>query len=114
VKRTSPDRSAVSFGTTQPQPVAPRQRPACPLCGAELRFSHREYAGRGASVAVLRCAACGATARGGEHADRDRSMPPRRRPLPDAGQPDNYVLDSATADRLLRSLDQEAAAPGDG
>jgi len=92
-----------------PEELTHRQRPPCAICGGELRFSHREYAGRGRSVAILRCIACGGLVRGELGEDSRRSPPPssRRRPMPDGGHPDNYVLDAETADRLLRSLDQE-------
>ncbi len=55
-------------------------------------------------MAVLRCPACGGVARGSERPDGAGSAPRRRRPLPEGGQPDNFVLDADTAERLLRTL----------
>ena len=55
-------------------------------------------------MAVLRCPACGGVARGSECPDGAGSAPRRRRPLPEGGQPDNFVLDADTAERLLRTL----------
>jgi len=102
----------VSIDTNGPPPVARPQREPCPLCGAELRFSHRQYAGAGRSVAVLRCLGCGGVVQGAARQDHDRppARPRRQRPLPEGGQPDNFVLDPATADRLLRSLQGEEEA----
>jgi hypothetical protein len=70
-----------------------------------LRFSHREYAGKGASAAVLRCAACGDVIR---DAARETVKTPQRhtskrhRDL-DAGPLPNPVLDPELAARLLES-----------
>ena len=80
-------------------------RPRCPDCGAELRFSHVEYAGRGREAAVRRCPACGAVVRGAPQAKRsrtgsDRSERRRRAPI-DEGPPANPVLDPELARRLL-------------
>ena len=91
-----------------------RSQRTCPLCGGELRLSHREYLGGRRSVRVLRCAGCGNQIRGEPQEDdaRPRAQPPpRRRPLPEGGQPDNFVLDDATADRLRQMLEGEAASP---
>ena len=81
----------------------PRRR--CAKCGGDLRFSHREYAGKGMSAAVLRCAGCGDvihdTAR--ESAPvQQRHTSKRHRDL-DAGPPPNPVLDPEIAARLLDS-----------
>jgi uncharacterized protein with PIN domain len=81
----------------------PRRR--CSKCGGELKFSHREYAGRGASAAVLRCSGCGEVIR-----DAVREAPPaaqrhkskHHRDL-EEGPPANPVLDPITAARLLES-----------
>ena len=72
-------------------------------------LSHREYAGRGASVAVLRCRACGDSVRDAARvmpaaAQRHRSK--RHRDL-DAGPLENPVIDPAIAARLLRSTPDE-------
>ena len=89
-------------GEAQPE-TRPRRR--CPKCGGELRFSHREYAGKGASAAVLRCAACGDVIR---DAARETVKTPQRhtskrhRDL-DAGPLPNPVLDPELAARLLES-----------
>jgi hypothetical protein len=70
-----------------------------------LRFSHREYAGKGTSAAVLRCAACGEVIR---DAARETVTTPQRhtskrhRDL-DAGPLANPVLDPELAARLLES-----------
>ena len=103
----------MSFETNVPRSVTRPERPPCPLCGGELRFSHREYAGSGRSVAVLRCRICGGVVRGQAGTDRDRpgQTTGRRRPMPEGGQPDNFVLDPAIADRLLRSLGEPRAEP---
>jgi hypothetical protein len=86
----------------------------CPLCGGELRLSHREYVGGRRSVRVLRCVGCGSQVRGEPQDDdaRPRAQPPpRRRPIPEGGQPDNFVLDDVTAERLRQMLEGEAASP---
>jgi uncharacterized protein with PIN domain len=81
----------------------PRRR--CAKCGGELRFSHREYAGKGTSAAVLRCAACGDVI---HDAARETVQAPQRhtskhhRDL-DAGPPANPVIDPELAARLLES-----------
>jgi uncharacterized protein with PIN domain len=83
----------------------PKPRRRCPACGGELAFSHREYASRGTSAAVLRCKTCGDVVR-----DAAREAPPaaqrhkskHHREL-DAGPPANPVLDPITAARLLES-----------
>jgi uncharacterized protein with PIN domain len=81
----------------------PRRR--CVKCGAEMRFSHREYAGKGTSAAVLRCAACGDVIR---DAARESAQAPQRhkskhhRDL-DAGPLENPVIDPALAARLLQA-----------
>jgi hypothetical protein len=68
-----------------------------------MRFSHREYAGKGASAAVLRCSGCGDVVR---DAARDAPQAVQRhrskhhRDL-DAGPLENPVLDPGIAARLL-------------
>lgn len=103
------------FATTGQRAVTPPEggRPACPLCGAELRLSHRQYAGGGRSAPVLRCTGCGNLVHGVARPDAPRHPPPagRRRPLPDEGQPDNFVLDTETAERLQRALKPNDGAP---
>ncbi|MFZ0919840.1 MAG: hypothetical protein WB807_15165 [Candidatus Dormiibacterota bacterium] len=86
-----------------PNETRPRRR--CAKCGGELRFSHREYAGKGTSAAILRCAACGDVV---HDAARETVNRPQRhtskhhRDL-DAGPPANPVIDPALAARLLES-----------
>jgi DNA-directed RNA polymerase subunit RPC12/RpoP len=80
----------------------------CPRCGAQLRTSHREYAGRGQSTMVLRCAACGHTVSGAARSDSERAVRARRvsskhRPV-DEGPPSNPVIDPDVAARLLEEL----------
>ncbi len=83
----------------------PKPRRRCPACGGELTFSHREYAGKGASAAVLRCRMCGEVIR---DAAREAQQPVQRhkskhhRDL-EAGPPANPVLDPSIAARLLES-----------
>ncbi len=81
----------------------PRRR--CARCGGELRFSHREYAGKGTSAAVLRCAACGDVVRDAAREAvqaTQRHTSKRHRDL-EAGPPANPVLDPSIAARLLES-----------
>lgn len=83
-------------------------RPPCPRCGADLRTSHREYAGAGSSTVVLRCGACGHTVRGAvrsdaERQERDRGRSKRHRPV-DEGPPTNPVIDPELARRLVEDL----------
>jgi uncharacterized protein with PIN domain len=86
-------------------PAEPKARRRCAKCGGELRFSHREYAGRGTSAAVLRCAACGDVI---HDAARETVQAPQRhtskrhRDL-DEGPPPNPVIDPELAARLLES-----------
>jgi hypothetical protein len=82
-----------------------RPRRRCARCGGDLKFSHREYAGRGASAAVLRCAACGDVVRdtareAPQAAQRHKSK--HHRDL-DEGPLENPVLDPAIAARLLET-----------
>jgi hypothetical protein len=82
-----------------------RPRRRCARCGGDLKFSHREYAGRGTSAAVLRCSACGEVVRDSareapQATQRHRSK--HHRDL-DAGPVDNPVLDPSIAARLLES-----------
>ena len=79
-----------------------------------MRLSHREYLGGRRSVRVLRCVGCGSQVRGEPQDDdaRPRAQPPpRRRPLPEGGQPDNFVIDDATAERLRQMLEGGTAGP---
>jgi len=81
----------------------PRRR--CAQCGGELRFSHREYAGKGTSAAVLRCVSCGDAVRDAareavQATQRHRSK--HHRDL-EEGPPANPVLDPSIAARLLES-----------
>ncbi len=80
----------------------------CPRCGAPLRASHREYAGRGSSTVVLRCATCGHTLEGSTRSDaerevRNRGRSSKHRPV-DEGPPPNPVIDPELARRLLEEL----------
>ena len=100
----------MATGTPRPQPVTARPQRLCPLCGAELRPSHREYVGSKRSAQVLRCTRCGHQVRGEARDDAAWSRPPaRRRELPDGGQPDNFVLDGDTAERLRQMLEGNAS-----
>lgn len=86
-----------------PREAKPRRR--CPKWGGDMRFSHREYARKGMSAAVLRCASCGdvirdAAREGAQAVQRHTSK--RHRDL-DAGPPPNPVLDPEMAARLLES-----------
>jgi uncharacterized protein with PIN domain len=89
---------------TEPSADAkPRRR--CARCGGDLKFSHREYAGRGTSAAVLRCASCGEVVRDSareapQAAQRHKSK--SHRDL-DAGPLENPVLDPSIVARLLES-----------
>jgi uncharacterized protein with PIN domain len=85
--------------------ATPKARRRCAACGGELKFSHREYAGRGTSAAVLRCTGCGEVTRDAareapQAAQRHRSK--HHRDL-EEGPPANPVLDPITAARLLES-----------
>jgi hypothetical protein len=87
-----------------PPETRPRRR--CAQCGGELRFSHREYAGKGSSAAVLRCAACGVVTRDAARATTQtpqRHTSKRHRDL-EAGPLENPVLDPKLAARLLDSV----------
>ncbi|HUZ71176.1 MAG TPA: hypothetical protein VMU65_15840 [Candidatus Saccharimonadales bacterium] len=86
-----------------PEPTRPRRR--CAACDGELRFSHREYAGKGTTAAVLRCVGCGDVVRdapraGAQATQRHRSK--NHRDL-EEGPPANPVLDPEIAARLLES-----------
>jgi hypothetical protein len=86
-------------------PAEAKPRRQCRQCGGEMRFSHREYAGKGASAAVLRCTGCGDVVRDAareapQAAQRHRSK--HHRDL-DAGPLENPVLDPGIAARLLES-----------
>jgi hypothetical protein len=104
----------VSSDTPLPRPVTEREPRVCPLCGGALRLSHREYVGGRRSVRVLRCKACGAQVRGEPQDDDARprpALPARRRPLPDGGHPENFVIDEATAEHLRQMLEGEPTNP---
>lgn len=81
----------------------------CQICGGEMRFSHREYAGGGASAPVWRCKLCGAltrdTARAREEQPAQRRS--RQRAPVDEGPPENPVLDPEIARRLLDGRSEE-------
>ena len=86
-----------------PREARPRRR--CAKCGGELRFSHREYAGKGTSSAVLRCTTCGEVMR---DAARQTAQAPQRHTSKrhhdlDAGPLANPVIDPELAARLLES-----------
>jgi uncharacterized protein with PIN domain len=86
-------------------PAESKPRRRCPSCGAELRFSHREYAGKGASAAVLRCTGCGEVIRDSARESvqaPQRHTSKRHREL-DAGPPENPVIDPELAARLLQA-----------
>ncbi len=81
----------------------PRRR--CAKCGGEMRFSHREYAGRGTSSAVLRCSGCGDVSRDSAREaapTKQRHTSKRHRDL-DAGPLENPVIDPELAARLLEA-----------
>lgn len=94
--------------TSDPMPdidVDKPRTPRCSRCGGELRFSHREYAGRGLQAVIRRCGDCGHSLR---EAPRARVPNPgraagRRRPMVDEGAPSNPVIDGETARRLLQT-----------
>src|SRR5438105_6903540 len=68
----------------------------CPACGGELRFSHRDYVGRGLQAVVRRCANCGSSVREAPRArvaNAERGTR-RQRPPIDEGAPANPVLDA--------------------
>ena len=72
-----------------------------------MRTSHREYAGGGTSVSVLRCPSCGHTVAGAARSDADRRPAggrSRRHAPVDEGPPSNPVIDPALAARLLEEL----------
>ena len=77
----------------------------CKECSGQLRLSHRQYRGRGESVAVYRCQSCGATM------TRAASSQPKvvrsRKPPVDEGPPQNFVIDPGVAAKLLQQLKEE-------
>jgi uncharacterized protein with PIN domain len=86
-----------------PRETKPRRR--CAKCGGDMRFSHREYAGKGMSAAVLRCASCGDVIRDAARESApvvQRHTSKRHRDL-DEGPLANPVLDPDIAARLLES-----------
>jgi uncharacterized protein with PIN domain len=86
-------------------PVDSKPRRRCAACGGELRFSHREYAGKGTSAAVLRCAGCGNVTRDSARESvqaQQRHTSKRHRDL-DAGPLENPVIDPELAARLLQA-----------
>ena len=74
-----------------------------------MRFSHREYASRGATASVWRCRACGMTARDEARVREDTPVARRasRRPPVDEGPPANPVIDPDVARRLLGEAGSE-------
>ena len=86
----------------------------CTNCGGELRFSHRKYAGRGASMLVFRCVSCGSENRSEARTDENVNKPARKskRPLPQEGSPDNRVIDAQTAALLRGLFDEPDESPG--
>jgi hypothetical protein len=90
---------------TSEAPHESRPRRRCAKCGGELRFSHREYAGKGASAAVLRCAGCGDVIHDAarEAINRPQRHTSKRHRDLDAGPPANPVIDPDLAARLLES-----------
>ncbi|MBV8445923.1 MAG: hypothetical protein JOZ92_08420 [Candidatus Dormibacteraeota bacterium] len=82
--------------------MSSREPRRCPACGAEMRFSHREYAGHGKQLAVFRCTACGATSRAPVPGEGDMRTGLRsRKPPVDEGPPDNPVIAPELARKLL-------------
>ena len=76
-----------------------RSQRTCPLCGGDLRLSHREYVGGRRSVRILRCAACGHQVRG--------------EPQDDDAQPQfGAWVPAEGRDTLLSSLAQSHLQPG--
>lgn len=75
----------------------------CQICGGEMRFSHREYAGGGATAPIWRCRACGGLSRDAARVRDEAAPSPRsrnRKPV-DEGPPENPVIDPELARRLL-------------
>ena len=82
----------------------------CQICQGEMRFSHREYAGRGSIAPVWRCVACGALARETARSAEPRDAPVARRkhqPV-DEGPPPNPVISPEMAAELLRESTPDA------
>jgi hypothetical protein len=69
-----------------------------------MRFSHREYAGKGSVAPVWRCITCGALARETARAaePRDAPLSRRKRQPVDDGPPPNPVISPEMAAKLLR------------
>jgi hypothetical protein len=82
----------------------------CQICRGEMRFSHREYAGKGSVAPVWRCTACGALARESARAAEPREAPAsrRKRQLVDEGPPQNPVISPDVAAKLLRDPTPDA------
>ncbi|HEY6469869.1 MAG TPA: hypothetical protein VI434_08880 [Candidatus Dormibacteraeota bacterium] len=89
--------------TDTPSEAKPRRR--CAKCGGELRFSHREYAGKGMAAAVLRCSGCGDVIRDAARAAPQATQRHRSKNHRDfvEGPPANPVIDPEIAARLLES-----------
>lgn len=86
-------------------PIESKPRRRCATCGGELRFSHREYAGKGTSAAVLRCAGCGNVTRDSarESVQAPQRHTSKRHRALDAGPLENPVIDPELAARLLQA-----------
>ncbi len=98
------DRNETSGAAAAPRP--------CAACGADVRFSHREYSGGGASRVVLRCRGCGAvTSHAAAAGDDDKARMRSRKPPVDEGPPRNTVLDPEMARRLLDSMGGNDSGP---
>ena len=72
-----------------------------------MRTSHREYAGAGTSVSVLRCPSCGRTVTSAARSDADRGAGrgrSRRHAPVDEEPPSNPVIDPGLGARLLEEL----------
>ena len=82
-------------------PLVPRAR-VCG-CGARVGWSHLEYLGAGRSLPVYVCSGCGLGYRGDGASAPSPSPRRSRKPLPEGGSPDNPVLDSEIARRILGS-----------
>lgn len=85
----------------------------CQICGGEIRFSHREYAGRGVTMRVFRCTTCGSVQQRAAHPDSGQDTKPnnRKRQAIDEGPPTNPVIDAAIAARLLGDVSDDDLRP---
>ena len=75
-----------------------------------MRFSHREYAGKGSVAPVWLCTACGALAREAARPaePRDAAASRRKRQPVDEGPPPNPVTSPDVAAKLLRDPASDA------